>query len=401
MKCSIFVYMPMLEEAIVNLLLRHNCVIVPAFGGFVAQSSGAVIDMDSGVITPPRKSVLFNKQLVNNDGLLISHISSEYKMEYASSENFLKTKVAEWHAQLKEGKRVNIDKIGHLFLDAERNISFEQDRFFNLLLQSYGLNKVHFISEEDVKMTETTVIAPVERIETPIVPIIAAVEIEEKKKEPTKVVALTPPDDKRKAWKYIAAAVLLPIAFYTYWIPVETTVLESGMISFKDFNPTYESGAGVYQQNSFSFSATEYQKQVSLKDQLAKLPEGEVAFFNLDGKMIPLAAEKPIKETLVEVKETPKPIIEKEPAKPEVAVKEVQQPIVAKKQIHYITGCFSDKANADGMVQTLRDRGLNGVVLDKINGMYRVSAGRAESEAEFDKISRKVQAIGYKGWKLD
>ena len=94
--------MPMLEEAIVNLLLRHNCVIVPAFGGFVAQSSGALIDMDSGVITPPRKSVLFNKQLVNNDGLLISHISSEYKIEYASSENFLKTKVDEWHAQGRE-----------------------------------------------------------------------------------------------------------------------------------------------------------------------------------------------------------------------------------------------------------------------------------------------------------
>ena len=393
--------MPMLEEAIVNLLLRHNCVIVPAFGGFVAQSSGALIDMDSGVITPPRKSVLFNKQLVNNDGLLISHISSEYKIEYASSENFLKTKVDEWHAQLKEGKRVSIDKIGHLFLDAERNISFEQDRFFNLLLQSYGLNKVHFISEEDVKMTESSVIAPIERKETPIVPIIPAVETEEKKKEPTKVVALTPPADKRKAWKYIAAAVLLPIAFYTYWIPLETTVLKSGMISFKDFNPTYESGAGAYEQNSFSFSATEYEQKASLKDQLAKLPEGEVDFFNLDGKMIPLAAEKVEKETIIEVKAIPEPIVEKEVVKPVAPIQKLEQPKAVAKQIHYITGCFSDKANAERMVKTLGERGLNGVILDKKNGLYRVSAGGAESEAEFDKMSRKVQAAGYKGWKLD
>ncbi len=393
--------MPMLEEAIVNLLLRHNCVIVPAFGGFVAQSSGALIDMATGIISPPRKSVLFNKQLVNNDGLLISYISSEYKMEYASSENFLKTKVDEWHEQLKEGKRVSIDKIGHLFLDAERNISFEQDRFFNLLLQSYGLNKVHFISEEDVKLTETVVIAPVERKETPIAPIVPAVETEEKKKEPTRVVALTPPDDKRKAWKYIAAAVLLPLAFYTYWIPVETTVLKSGMISFKDFNPAYESGAGAYQQNSFSFPATEYEQKASLKDQLAKLPEGEVAFFNLDGKMIPLAAEKAQKETSTEVISTPKTIVEKEVEKPTPTVQKVEQPKVVAKQIHYITGCFSDKVNAEGMVKTLRKRGLNGIILDQKNGMYRVSAGGAESEAEFDKISRKIQAIGYKGWKLD
>ena len=64
-----------IEQAIGDLLLRHNCVIVPAFGGFVAEQLSAKIDYDKGVMTPPRKALLFNKQLVSNDGLLINEFS--------------------------------------------------------------------------------------------------------------------------------------------------------------------------------------------------------------------------------------------------------------------------------------------------------------------------------------
>ena len=63
------------EELIGDLLLRNNCVIVPSFGGFVANQSAAIIDYRNGIITPPRKSVLFNRQLINNDGLLIKELS--------------------------------------------------------------------------------------------------------------------------------------------------------------------------------------------------------------------------------------------------------------------------------------------------------------------------------------
>ena len=36
------------EELIGQLLLRHNCVIVPGFGGFVAQRVAAVVDSEKG-----------------------------------------------------------------------------------------------------------------------------------------------------------------------------------------------------------------------------------------------------------------------------------------------------------------------------------------------------------------
>ena len=62
----------LIEQLIGDLLLRHNCVVVPSFGGFVAKQTVAVIDTANGVMLPPRKSLLFNKQLINNDGLLIA-----------------------------------------------------------------------------------------------------------------------------------------------------------------------------------------------------------------------------------------------------------------------------------------------------------------------------------------
>ena len=50
----------------------------------------------------------------------------------------------------------------------EKNICFEQDRFFNLLLESYGLGKVHFVSESDIQIVkEVAEIKPLLREEDP------------------------------------------------------------------------------------------------------------------------------------------------------------------------------------------------------------------------------------------
>jgi len=50
------------EQLIADLLLQHNCVIVPGFGGFVAQRLPAQIDIEKGQVHPPKKSILFNQK---------------------------------------------------------------------------------------------------------------------------------------------------------------------------------------------------------------------------------------------------------------------------------------------------------------------------------------------------
>ena len=96
----------MIEHHIGDLLLRHNCVIVPAFGGFVAKQISAKIDYDKGSMTPPRKSLLFNKQLINNDGLLINEISQSRDISFDEAQLELAYTVNGWNRQLRKGKRI-------------------------------------------------------------------------------------------------------------------------------------------------------------------------------------------------------------------------------------------------------------------------------------------------------
>jgi hypothetical protein len=127
-----------LENLISELLLRHNCVVIPSFGGFVAGQVPAHFDTEKGVILPPRKSLLFNKQLISNDGLLIATYAKHNHLNYDVAEFFIRDTVKKWQDKLAKGERVSIENVGFLYLDAEKNIGFEQDRYSNLLLASYS-----------------------------------------------------------------------------------------------------------------------------------------------------------------------------------------------------------------------------------------------------------------------
>ena len=143
-----------IEQLIGDLLIQHNCVIVPNFGGFVAQKISAKVDFRTGRMLPPSKSLLFNKQLINNDGLLANELAKSNGLAFNSATLDLSNKVSSWNTTLNNGGRIELDRIGILYRDAEQNLCFEQDRFFNLLLESFGLGQVNFLTEEDVQISE-------------------------------------------------------------------------------------------------------------------------------------------------------------------------------------------------------------------------------------------------------
>jgi len=395
-----------LEEAIVNLLLRHNCVVIPAFGGFIAQSTSAVIDVRTGVMLPPRKSVLFNRQLINNDGLLISYLSQEGGLGYEGAEKYLNKQVTQWQVSLQEGKRVSIDKIGHLYLDAERNISFEQDRFFNLLLQAYGLNKVHFISEEEVKIVEyqhrpEKIVAPLPVVEEKIdfsprkIPVSAEVP-----KTAAKVIVLNEEPIVRSAiWKYAVAAALLPFAFYTYWIPMKTNVLESGMISFQDFNPMYHSEEGVYQERPVVVKSKAEKKEKTLTESVQTLSnEVEIYSYKYDDDFfLPIRLKEKVKPVRTsQFKEELAPLRQDEVVNEKLAKTEELYPQMPQ----YIVGCYSIMNNAKSMVGVLKSKGFNARIVDNKGGLTRVSAGGSGNLIEMESIAKRAEAAGFKGWIL-
>ncbi len=61
-----------ISQYIKELLILNDCVIIPEFGGFVANYKPATIENNQ--FFPPAKEIAFNNKLVSNDGLLIKHI---------------------------------------------------------------------------------------------------------------------------------------------------------------------------------------------------------------------------------------------------------------------------------------------------------------------------------------
>lgn len=369
-----------LEQLIGDLLIQHNCVIVPSFGGFVAQKVSAKLDFNSGRMLPPRKSLLFNKQLINNDGLLINELAKSNHISFDEANINLNETISNWNKALENGGRVELDRIGILFYDAEQNLCFEQDRFFNLLLESFGLGQVNFLTEEDVQISErineNRELNPVFVPEFP-----GKSEIKEVKEEKPIIVHPELVKQRSKAWRYIAAACFLPIAFYSFWIPMKTSLLESGLISFSDFNPFHEAETSEYKKSTTDGFSLNIEAKVSVSEAVESLPSDvEVYSYKYNNELfIPVNIKKEISVDPVEPKLNSNIDIE---------------------AMNYIVGCFGNINNAENLVIKLNNSGLQARILDVKGGLHRVTAGSAISLEELSHIKQSAQSIGFKGWVL-
>ena len=357
-----------------ELLLRHNCVIVPGFGGFVARQSSAVIDYASGTMQPPRKSLLFNRQLINNDGLLVAELARTNEILFDEALRMVQGTVAEWNETLNRGERVTIDRVGFIFHDREKNLCFEQDRFFNLLLESYGLGSVHFIAKEDVERVKEG--AKIRTLDPALTE-----EKEEVVLEGAEIIHHPAASGNRRMWKYVAAAAcILPIAFYSIWIPTRTDVIQSGVLSISDFNPFHEKRDAQYTQKSENYTVTLSDVEQSLEDQIAASPETEIFSVELDENLI-----IPVKvEVVVE------PILETPSTDQQISIG----------SFDCVVGCFSSQSNAQNMISTLKARGFDAHQVDISNGLYRISAGSVSTEEQARQLVANVNAQGFNGWIL-
>lgn len=65
---------------IATLLRRHDCVVIPGVGAFVATRESAVVTDD--LLTPPSRQISFNAALTHDDGLLASSVSRRMKISF-------------------------------------------------------------------------------------------------------------------------------------------------------------------------------------------------------------------------------------------------------------------------------------------------------------------------------
>ncbi|MEO9572308.1 MAG: SPOR domain-containing protein [Polaribacter sp.] len=169
-----------------DLLYRYDCVIIPDFGGFVTNRIGAKVNKYTHTFSAPTKQVTFNSLLKHNDGLLANYIASSENISFEKASTAISLSVIKWQNEL-QSKAVEIENLGVLSLNEEKQIVFEPNTSVNYLTESFGLSTVES--------------AAISRYKQQVKPLVTIVAKDEKKKVPVFI-------------KYAAtAAILLTLGF--------------------------------------------------------------------------------------------------------------------------------------------------------------------------------------------
>ena len=342
--------MSQFEFILFDLLVKHNCVIVPHFGGFVSKRVSSKIDFNKGIVIPPSKHLLFNRHLTTNDGLLLADYAERNSISYIEAEEQLNELVEGFQKDLNEGKEVVFPRIGTLKRSSEGTFTFRQDKEFNLLADAFGLKELEFVSVK----AERKVI-PEQKESVVDVPI---AEIASKSLR------------RKKILRYAAAACLLPFMLYTFWIPFKSDFFTSGLISIRDFNPFYKKEVGLYAPKSETI-----EKQVVIKNS----QETKVSVKSIADATVSL--EKSVVPVNSNVVVDTAPLARK----------------AYRKQ--FIVGCFSVEENAVNFLLKLQEDGFSPLLIDG-GKLQRVSLGLTYSKEEFEVLLGLAKQRGYTGWTL-
>ncbi|SIQ05748.1 HU domain-containing protein [Maribacter ulvicola] len=161
-----------LEHYISDLLYRYNCVVVPGFGAFLTQKNSAKLNVATNTFSAPNKSIVFNRQLVSNDGLLVSYVSNAEKVSYETALVKIENQVKSWQDHLIQETSLHLKNIGSLSRNIEDKILFQPVNETNYLTSSFGLSNFNsllvtreVLKEEVIEIEEKTpfVISPERR----------------------------------------------------------------------------------------------------------------------------------------------------------------------------------------------------------------------------------------------
>lgn len=107
------------------LLSRHDCVIVPGIGAFIASETEATIDHENGVISPRRREISFNSSVITDDGLLAHSIARHEGLSYEEARRTLSSLIERMISDLTDEGEASVGMIGRLLKDAEGLVSFQ------------------------------------------------------------------------------------------------------------------------------------------------------------------------------------------------------------------------------------------------------------------------------------
>ena len=360
------------DHHIATLLKKHDCVIIPEFGGFVGNYSAAKINPINHRFEPPYRRITFNKLLTHNDGLLVSFIAQTRGLSFEEAKQKLTGYSVLLSKKLKDEKKLRFDKIGVLSQNQDGTFRFEQFKDEAFFADGFGLESF-FGKKIERKRSDTVAIEPKaerrkavvtppqkEKEEAPVIPIKTEsstdVNTADEKKENSK---------KRSVfWPAAAAVILIPFLAYVLWFLIGTDTLQNPKdFHTSDLNPFTEKVCPMYSLREGQILDQSFENESLTFDwEEARANNEVVEVYSRQGKDKTLVVS-----TLVVSLEEKVELIAK--AEPNL-------------RFHIIGGCFSDIRYADAMVNKFQKRGSMAAIIDKKGTLNRVSIARFAAKKE-------------------
>ena len=121
-----------------GMFLDYDCVIIPGLGGFVCNGRSAWYDEENEEMVPPSKDVIFNPNLIHNDGLLAQEIMRARDLSYSEAMKHVEDEASFMVRQLMEGKPLEIARVGRLYPGDDGVTRFLPDSELVRVLRSFG-----------------------------------------------------------------------------------------------------------------------------------------------------------------------------------------------------------------------------------------------------------------------
>ena len=310
-----------------GMFLDYDCVIIPELGGFVCNERTAWYDEDKEEMVPPSRDVLFNPNLVYNDGLLAQEIMRAKGLDYTEAMKLVASEASNMIEALKSGRPIEIPRLGRLYTSDDGLVRFLPDAELVRMLGSFGHARIPLATRE-LTSDLPVIVAPV--IEAPVTPPSDKKVVPEPKVIPFRV---------RLA--RVAAVVAIPLALGGAWMLTEPESSNTLMSVFPSLHT-----------------------------------DVIVSSFTPSDNSIPVIsdnASEEIDDALV-INYAPDPI----PVAPPVLA-----PPVVPQQINFLIvgGAFSIEENAKSLAKTLRKEGYSPTQhYQSHNKLYLVALGEYESE---------------------
>jgi cell division septation protein DedD len=376
----------MINQYISELLYDHNCVIIPGFGGFVANRLPSKVNDLQQRVEPARKVVAYNINLTQNDGLLASHISNGQNISFDAANELVREYVTQLKSEIELKRHSSLKGIGDFYLNTENKYVFIPEADINFAKETYGLFPITIrkIQRENEELRE---------------------EAENKRSLP---LPITRTAVKRShKWVYGTILITLPLVFGVF-------TQQSGILQKADFNIN-----NIFKKNAVT--PTEEKIAEPIKETVMPVEQ-----YNLEQPMfdVPMFKQPEVEQPKVDmpkmeeqiIPETTKEVIPEAPKTEAVVVPEkvtiatsknetvaAPAPVTAAIHYHIIGGSFKLPTNANNFIKQLQDKGYKAYNAGlNAAGLTMISYGGFTTEAEALQFIQKIhQSENAQAWLLN